>query len=134
MQVPTVVANVTRFPNVPPFNVFMLTCTASLPREVNVPIRFTWKRRMGTEDHSLEAFSYSASLSIFNATTNQSTIILQEMNSGLYRYRCRVELDSEDLGDVHRLKDQVIRVARKFNSNIMYGDAATHYVVCICYL
>ena len=112
VQVPTVVANVTRFPNVFPFNVFMLTCTASLPREekFNVSINFTWKRRLGTEDYSLESFPYNANLSIINATTNQSVIILQEMISGQYRYRCRVELDSEDLGDMHKTKDQLIRV------------------------
>ena len=109
-------ANVTQFPNVPPFNVFMLTCTASLPREVTVPVRFTWKRRTGVQDYSLESFLYNASLSIINATTNQSVIILQEMSSDLYRYRCRVELDLEDLGDVHKIRDQLITVTSNIQS------------------
>lgn len=113
IKVPTISVNASRFPNESPYNVVKLICIASLPTDVLVPLKFSWKRRMDTSIYHLESFNYNETRSVLNMTTNQSVIIVQENVSRIYRYRCRVELDMEGLGDTHKTSDHLIDVTCK---------------------
>lgn len=109
MQTPVVTANISRFPNVFPYNTVMLSCIASFVVEINISLNFTWKRSNGRDClNDLISFNDRA----IN-TQYQSNITVREVNPSLYCYQCRVELGMQGLGDTHQINDQTITVTCK---------------------
>ena len=104
-----VTVNISRFPNVFPYNTVMLSCVASLAVEINISLNFTWKR-INAENcyHGLVSFNDHA----IN-THYQSNITVREVNSSTYCYQCIVELDMEGLGNTQQTNDQIITVTCK---------------------
>ena len=89
-------SNTTRFPNVAPYNIFSLTCTATIPQRVVSPRTFTWRRRIGASTSGLTSITGNDSIS--NTTnldqpTSTSVLTVRETTAGDYRYRCRVDLN-----------------------------------------
>ena len=86
--------NTTRFPNVSPYNVFRINCTATVPAGVVAPKTFEWKRRKG--NRGLLNVSNRDSFDIVNSgldmLTSTSILTVTERSSGTWTYRCKVKL------------------------------------------
>ena len=67
----------------------MLSCSASLPEAVVVPLIFNWRR--WHYDHFQSEPAY-ADESEIDRTTNQSRLITNFTTPGVYHYECQVEL------------------------------------------
>ena len=87
-------SNTTRLPNVPPYNTFSLTCTATVPEGVVSPKTFTWQRRIGPGSGSaFQMVSNSDSTVIEpDIPDSQSVLTVTEEVNGVYVYRCLVRL------------------------------------------
>lgn len=114
VQPPVVTVNSTRFPNVVPFNVFTLSCNASVEPDIhnnNIDLNVTLKRGTGEDCRDVTSVAPGTV-----QTSNQYHHITQtfsEVNSSVYCYQCRAELSSEELGDTHMSANQTINVTCK---------------------
>ena len=87
--------NTTRLPNVPPYNTFSLTCTATAPEGVVSPKTFTWQRRRTGPDlgDAFQSVSDSESTVIKpDIPDSQSVLTVTEEVDGEYVYQCSVRL------------------------------------------
>ena len=91
--------NTSRLPNVAPYNIFTITCTASVPLGVVSPKTFHW-RRQANRSCSKEIPNLrnnSDGIIIVNKDTNEplSTIMLsvKETLAGTWSYCCQAVMD-----------------------------------------
>ena len=110
MQTPVVTANNSHFPNIFPYNAFVLSCVVSLEVEVNISLNFTWKRGNTENCHNVVPFTNPA---IIETQYWQSNITVTETDPSIYCYQCRVELGMEELGDTHKSYNLTINVSGK---------------------
>ena len=92
-----VISNTTRLPNMAPYNIFSLTCTATVPQAVVSPKTFTWRRRIGASTGGLTDITDNGGSILITSTnlrqlTSTSVLTVRETTAGDYRYRCRVDL------------------------------------------
>ena len=88
-------SNTTRLLNVPPYNTFSITCTATAPEGVVSPKTFTWQRRRTGpgSGNPFRMVSNSESTVIEPDTPDsQSVLTVTEEVDGVYVYRCLVRL------------------------------------------
>ena len=87
-----------RFPNVPPYNTFSLTCTATAPNSVIEPKTFIWLRAITAGGSCNQGV---ISDSIVNSSVNQpvstSVLTVTETVAASYRYCCRADLTIPDV-------------------------------------
>jgi len=97
--------NVTYLPNVPPYNNFFLTCTATSSVEgvgnVAIPKRFLWRRRYNQGEKNVMTLSSNNTIQIvdgpnLNQSFSTSILTVTERIPHDYRYRCRVDLNLTD--------------------------------------
>ena len=92
--------NTTRFPNISPYNVFCINCTATVPAGVAAP---EWKRRTGNGGLSTvrNGGSFYSGLDMLTST---SILTVTETSSGVWNYQCEVNLvdvcATEDSGPI----------------------------------
>ena len=123
---PVVTVNISRFPNIAPYNTFLLSCVSSLVVNINVSINFTWKRSNRENCHNVVSF-IDAAVTVVE-TDYQSSVIVKEVSPSVYCYQCRVELGMEDLGDTHKSYNLTINVTSKcINYGVKYA-----YILCNC--
>ena len=99
--------NTTRFPNVSPYNVFRINCTATVPAGVVAPKTFEWKR-IGNGGlstvHHMHGGSFDIVDSGLDMLTSTSILTVTERSSGTWTYRCKANLvdvsATEDSGPV----------------------------------
>ena len=88
-------ANTTRLPNVPPYNTFSLTCTATAPEGVVSPKTFTWWRQNALSIN-LAQINNNETNYINSSTLNQpkstSVLTVTETTAGEWYYHCNVTL------------------------------------------
>ena len=98
----TLITNITRFPNVAPYNTLTLNCTATSRVEgvgpVALPKRFQWRRRYGPDTTGLMLLSSNTTIQIqdgdnLTQPTSSSMLTVTEDIPGDYRYRCWVDLE-----------------------------------------
>ena len=92
-----VVPSTTRLPDVPPYNTFNLTCTATAPEGVVTPKAFTW-RRAESADGSCDNFTVVGGNIDSNLEQPVSTSVLavNENNTGTLRFCCQASIANPD--------------------------------------
>ena len=93
----TVHPNTTRLPSKPPYNTFIITCTASAPRGVVAAKSFQWRGRIGSPTNTLsETTDNGDTIKIADSNLDQpvsiSVLTVRERAPGEYHYRCLVEI------------------------------------------
>ena len=90
-------SNITRLPNVSPYNTFSLTCTATAPEGVVSPKTFSWWRRNAEMNNKLVQINHSETNHIISSTVNQpkstSVLTVTETTAGEWYYDCIVTLE-----------------------------------------
>ena len=99
----------------------MLLCSASLPEEVIVPLRFNWQRWQlyNNEYNIMQLEPGYSTVSVVNRTTNQSILIMDLTSSGEYCYECQVQLDRDNLEAASRRETITITVTSELSSACM---------------
>ena len=123
--------NTTRLPNVNPYNIFSLTCTATVPEGVVSPKTFTWQRRRTGPDlgDAFKIVSNSASTVIKpDIPDSQSVLTVTEEVDGVYVYQCLVRL--AELAVTDRVRSNSITVTA-FCKYFMYSTAKEGFPHCI---
>ena len=125
-------SNTTRLPNVPPYNTFSLTCTATVPEGVISPKTFTWqKRRTGPGSGSgFQIVSNSESTVIEpDIPDSQSVLTVTEEVDGVYVYQCLVRL--EELAVTNRSRSNPITVTAF--CKYLWLNFTVHWISAISY-
>ena len=90
-------SNTTRLPNIPPYNTFSLTCTATAPEGVVSQRTFTWWRRNAVTNSNLTEVLSNNKFNIINSTSDQpvstSVLTVTETTAGEWYYHCNVTLE-----------------------------------------
>ena len=93
------VSSTTRLPDVTPYNMFTLTCTATAPEGVVAPKIFTW-RRADPADDTCDDFSVAGGNVDSNleqpVSTSTLNVTVSNADIGTLRYCCQVSIT--DLG------------------------------------
>ena len=115
VQTPVVRVDISRFPNVAPYNTFILSCVSSLAVEINIPLNFTWKRSNREHCHNQSVVSFT-NTTVAKLTQHQQSnnIRVIEPSPSVYCYQCKVELGMEGLGDTHKSYNLTINVTCKY--------------------
>ena len=91
------ISNSTHLPNIPPYNTFSLTCTATAPEGVVSPKTFTWWRQNAVMNSKLVQINHSETNYINGSTLNQpkstSVLTVTETTAGEWYYHCNVTLE-----------------------------------------
>ena len=127
-------SNTTRLPNVPPYNTFSLTCTATVPEGVVSPKIFTWWRQNSTVNNSLEEFGIT-SINL-NQTISTSMLVVTETTAGIWHFSCEVAIP--ELFNVSNRSDAYhsINVTGKSYFCIAYAPlfdgTESNFSECVC--
>ena len=88
--------NTTRLPNVHPYNIFSLTCTATAPEGVVSPKNFTWWRQNAVINNNIAQINHSEAIQIINRAlehpVSTSVLTVTETTAGEWYYYCSVTL------------------------------------------
>ena len=107
-------SNATRFPNVPPYNTFSLTCTATVPEGVVSPKAFMWWRQNSILNTFIEEFQIS------NKNLDQETLVVTETTAGIWQYSCEVVIPELSIVSNRSNTYHSINVTGKFYFCIAY--------------
>ena len=86
-------SNTTHLPNVPPYNTFSLTCTATVPEGVISSKTFSWRRKRNSpgSESDFQIINNNNNTTIdFDVLNSQSVLTVTETVGGIYIYQCSV--------------------------------------------